>query len=242
VAGPTYLQLADGVANGLAASVGMRVASEHELAATHGVNRQTARAALQELERRFQVRRVRGAGTFASTRIDYVVSPDLPPSVTATMRSAGVHPAIEVLSVRRTLSSAHVAELLGIPARTPIVLVERRVLVGDVVASWSIAHLVAERVPCIIRHVRSHTSLYALLREEYGIEPGRRWSRASLEIPPAEVAQHLELTGRPPTWRLEGVNHDRHDHDRPIELTRSWMRADVVNVVFEMGSPPVVQR
>lgn len=238
---PTYLELADGIAATLG-PVGDRVVSENELAEQHGVSRPTARAALQELERRYLVRRVRGAGTFVSRRIDYVISDDSAPSASATFRLAGCCPDVEVVRVRTIGAPADVALHLDVERTTPVVHLQRRIRIDGLVTSWTSAYLLARLVPGLAGHVRSQTSTFELLRSEYGIESRRRWSRASLELPPDPVIEALELEGRPPTWLIEGVNHDRGDRRRAIEFTRSWMRADVVNVVFEMGRPPEVVR
>ncbi|NIY62706.1 hypothetical protein SMALB_0626 [Streptomyces malaysiensis] len=69
---------------------GTRVASEAEIARRFGVGRAAARAAVQELERRFVVRRTQGSGTFVNRRIDYVISRSAPPSWSATIAAAGL--------------------------------------------------------------------------------------------------------------------------------------------------------
>ena len=238
---PTYLELADGVAATLG-EVGERVVSENELAERHGVSRPTARAALQELERRFLVRRIRGAGTFVSRRIDYVISNDTAPSASATLRLAGADPEVELLSARTVPAAADVALHLDVERATPLVHLQRRLRIDGIITSWTSAYLLAQVVPGIAAEIRCQTSLFQVLRDRYGIESQRRWSRASLELPTDTVLEALDLEGRPPTWLVEGVNHDRADRRRAIEFTRSWMRADVVNVVFEMGHPPEVVR
>lgn len=238
---PTYLELADGIAATLGA-VGDRVVSENELAELHGVSRPTARAALQELERRYLVRRVRGAGTFVSRRIDYVISHDTAPSASATLRLVGCEPEVEVVAARTIGAPADVAMHLDVMRSTPVVHVQRLIKVEGIVTSWTTAFLIARLVPGIAAHVRSQTSLFEVLRCVFGLEAQRRWSRANTEVPPDAVTAALELEGRPPTWLLEGVNHDRANPRQAIEFTRSWMRADVINVVFEMGSPPEVAR
>jgi DNA-binding GntR family transcriptional regulator len=78
---PAYLALADRLEADLAGlSPGARVSSEHELAARHQVSRLTARAALQELERRYVVERTQGLGTFVARRITYRIGPGSPPA------------------------------------------------------------------------------------------------------------------------------------------------------------------
>lgn len=68
---------------------GQRVPSENEVAKRFGVARSTARAALQYLTARNVIRGVRGAGSFASRRIDYPIDAQRAPSWSATVHAAG---------------------------------------------------------------------------------------------------------------------------------------------------------
>ena len=73
---PTYQVLADELAKEIVAvEPGERLPSEVELAERYSVSRLTARAAVQELERRYLVRRAKGSGTYVAHRVDYVISP-----------------------------------------------------------------------------------------------------------------------------------------------------------------------
>lgn len=238
---PTYLELADGLVASLG-EVGARVVSENELAELHGVSRPTARAALQELERRYLVRRIRGAGTFVSRRVDYVVSADAPPSATATLRRAGHEPEIELMRIDTIGAPADIAVHLGVERNSPVVCLRRRLHLLGLPTGWSSAYVRAELAPDLAEQLTPGRSLYQVLRDQYGLRPRRRWSRASLDVPPDATTHALELEGRPPTWLLEGVDEDEGNPDRTIEFTRSWMRADVINVVFELGRPPEVVR
>lgn len=213
---------------------GERVASEHELAAANGVSRPTARAALQELERRYLVRRIRGSGTFVNRRVDYLVSYDMAPSWSETIRRAGAEPGSEILRIRLSPASAALRLRLELAPRARVVVVTRRSTVDGVLASTATTHLPADLVPDLARHLRSAGSLYRVLVEHYGLDPKRVWSRASLEVPPGDVAERLGLETPEPTWLLESLNRDTRS-TRPTELTRGWMRADVLRVVFEMG-------
>src|SRR5262249_55473655 len=117
--------------------VGSRVPSEHTLADRFGVSRPTARAALQELERRLLVHRVQGRGTFRRGRIDYVISPAQPPSFSDTVRRAGGVPGMQLLtlSVRRAVEQE--CRQLGLPPACAVWSMERLFTVNGEVAAYA---------------------------------------------------------------------------------------------------------
>ncbi|MDQ3305043.1 MAG: GntR family transcriptional regulator [Actinomycetota bacterium] len=233
-----YLDLVDVLEHELSRAVpGSRVASEHELAAANGVSRPTARAALQELERRYLVRRIRGSGTYVNRRVDYLVSYDMAPSWSETIRRAGAVPGSKIIRIRLSPASAKLRQRLELPPRSRVVVVTRRNTVDGLLASTATTHLPADLAPDLGRHLGDDDSLYRVLVERYGLDPKRVWSRASLEIPPVDVSERLGLETPEPTWLLESLNRDVSSK-RPTELTQGWLRADVLRVVFEMGERP----
>lgn len=237
----TYLELADALERALVpAQVGERVASEHELVAAHGISRPTARAALQELERRFIVRRVRGAGTFVNRRIDYVIGSDRAPSFTETVSRAGGIPGARLLDVQTRRATREVRDDLGLATGTSVVVLARIVTVDGQVAGVITSHLPAALVAGLASHLLAEDgalSVDALLRSRYGLRPRRAWSRASLDVPPASIAAHLGLDAAVPSWCIESCNDDERTGAR-IERSTSWNRADALRVVFELGTRP----
>lgn len=232
---PAYLALADEL-EALVARLqpGDRLPSEHELTASHGVSRLTARAALQELEGRMLVRRVRGAGTFVARRIDYPIGPAMPPSASEMVRRAGGVPSSQIVAVRHRRPSAEVRDALGLGADDRVVAVTRAGQVDGLPAWFGTTHLPADLVAGIATHLDDGVSIYRLLADEFGLAPVRRWARAELVVVPTEVAPEIGADGRPLVWRLESCNEDR-SLGRPIELSQSWLRADVYRVRFELG-------
>lgn len=231
----TYLELADDLAgelNGL--EPGVRVVSEHELAAERRVSRPTARAALQELERRFMVRRIQGAGTFTHRRVDYVISPDVPPSASLTLLRSGAAFELHVEQVMSAHADPVLADVLGVEVGEAVTRIVRSTRLDGVLSAIATAHLPEALVPGIAQHAVDGVSLYQVLRSIYGLEPVRHRSSASLEVPPLDIAGDMGVEGRPPMWRIENVNRDGR-RGRITEHTLSWMRADMVRVVFEMG-------
>lgn len=230
----TYIELADHLERQLRrVKAGTKVASEHQLASEHGVNRLTARAALQELQRRYVVRRRRGSGTFVHHRLDYVIGPDLPPSATETYARAGATATHGLIGVRTRMTTNAERDHLGLaPQSAERVTVLRRTtdVDGELVSTATVA-VRTEIAPDLADTFAPTDSLHAVLRDRYDVLPTRRWSRASLETPPESVAAHLGLDARPPTWLLEGVTEDATT-GRPIEFTQSWLRADLIRLVY----------
>ncbi|MGH9185364.1 MAG: GntR family transcriptional regulator [Acidimicrobiales bacterium] len=231
---PTYLSLADELARVAAeARPGERLPSEHDLVAIRAVSRLTARAALQELERRHLVRRVRGSGTFVARRIEYRVSPDMPPSWSETVRRAGGTPETRVLRAGTQRATGQAAAALGLGRGARVTAIRRVGIVDGVVANVAASWVPQELAPVLADHVTAGGSIYAALRAQ-GLAPRRRWLRAGLEVVPSVEAGLLEFEGRPLVWLLEGLNEDAAT-GRPIELSSSWMRPDVYRVVLELG-------
>lgn len=236
----SYLDLAENLAKQLAsADPGTRVVSEHELAAGNGVSRPTARAALQELERRYLVRRIRGAGTFVNRRIDYVVGPTTPPSWSESVRNAGSVPIATIERVTTRAATAEQRERLELPAGAKVVTLLRSNTVDGHPAGLGTSHLPYDLVPGLTKHLGRGTSgrsIYRTLVDQYGLEPVRSWTTASLEIPPPDRAARMGLEAPEPAWHMESVNRDRAT-GRPVELAIGWLRADIYRIILQAGAP-----
>lgn len=240
----TYLDLADDLEQQLRRTApGTRVVSEHELARERGVSRPTARAALQELERRYLVRRVRGAGTFVRRRIDYVIGPDTAPSWSDSVRAAGSEPTSTVERLRSGPASAEVRHRLELADGTSAVSLMRSTAVDGWPAGLTTSHLPGDLAGDLAARIderapgTGHVSLYRILVDDLGVDPVRTWTTASLEIPPPDVSARMGFDAPEPAWSVESVNRDRATR-RPVELARSWMRADVYRIVLEQGTAP----
>ncbi|MGH9113292.1 MAG: GntR family transcriptional regulator [Acidimicrobiales bacterium] len=235
----SYLDLADELTRSLHdVDAGTRVISEHALARSTGISRPTARAVLQELERRYLVRRVRGAGTFVNRRIDYVIGPHTPPSWSESVRAAGATPLSRIERVRRGTASNEVRDRLELRAGASAVMLMRVNSVDGLPAGLGTSHLPDELLPGLTEHLGPGTSggsIYRTLVDHYGLEPVRTWTTASLEIPPPDSAARMGLEAPEPTWYVESINRDRAS-GRPVELARGWMRADVYRIILQAGA------
>jgi len=216
VAQPTYLTVADQLEAALINQpAGTRVESEHELARRHGVNRLTAKAALDELEQRHLVRRRRGSGTYVMHRYDYMLGSGPSPSWSETVRAGGGTPRADVVDLRRRGDTVHLRRL-G--------------YVNDDKALFKQSELAADLVPGLREALAEHGSLYDTLDRGYHLRPHRRVERAELIRPPAEVAERLELKRN--TEVIAAVIRTHSDHvGREVERTRVWLRTDFFRLV-----------
>ena len=232
----TYLTLADELTLRIdTLDAGDRLPSEHELARDHGVSRITTRAALQELEHRHVVRRVRGSGTFVALGLPYPIHAGIGPSWSENVRRAGHVPSYDVLGVATVRAPAAIARRLEIPRGARVLRLERLGLVDGLVGAHTTSWFPVALVGDLIADLGDDGSTARVLRDVRGFRPARRSTEADLTPPPASVADELELVGRPPAWRLRSVNACL-EHDRPVEYVAGWLRADTFRVSLRFGA------
>jgi GntR family transcriptional regulator len=234
---PRYLDIAEDLAAQLPGfGPGGKLPTEMQLAEQLGVNRLTARAAVQELERRFLVRRYRGLGTFVATRIDYVVSAGNPPSWHETVRLAGATPREQTLHIellRRPPAAVRTA--LDLRPGEGAISLSRLRYVNDELAGCSDVLISAALCPGLEDVMEPTASLYRYLTDRYNLRPYRGWSEVSLEPPPAEIAGRLGLKGQPLLFRHQS-RVDSATAGRPAELVTAWLRPEIVRVRICYGS------
>lgn len=218
-----------------AAKPGDPVPSETELARQYRVSRLTARAALQDLERRHLVRRIQGRGTFVLRRLDYRISADGPASFTEIVTRAGGNPSTTVEGVRTRAATAAERRTLALPPRSKVVeLTRRRWLDGEPVA-WGRSIMPSALVPGIEGRLVDNASLYRIMVDCYDLRPQRAWWRSEVVSAPSDVARVLDLRSRTDLYHNQG----RLESARlscPIEMNDGWLRTDLFNVVVEIGT------
>jgi DNA-binding GntR family transcriptional regulator len=209
-----------------------KVASENELAARFGVSRVTTRSALQELERRMVVRRVRGSGTYVLPRLSYVFSSQGAPSWRAAVRAQGHEPGVTVLSCDIEPASPAVGDLLRITAPDEVVHLVRLGTVDGLTASLSEHWLPMSVVGAVADLIASGGSVLAAI-EGCGCRPARRQATVEMLTAEPHVGARLGLDDRALVWRVESTSGCR-DCGRIVESTRTWMRVDMFRLRFEL--------
>lgn len=209
--------------------------SEHELGASFGVNRQTIRAALDELERRWLIRRVKGSGSFRTRRYEYRIGPHIAPSFTQTVRDSGGEPRTENSKPFTRPATMQEREVLDLPASAKVTVLERVRYIDGAPVSTATSVLPAARVPKLASVLGRDASLDSVLRNHYEYSPTRQWSQSRLLSPPEGIARTLKLRGLPPQIQLMGLVSCAKSGER-LEYVESYLRPDVFDVVTEVGN------
>lgn len=230
---PLYVQIAESLIARIESgelAAGDRLPSERELSEALGVNRLTLRRALRALEGQGLITRVPGRGTHvAAPKIERQASRLV--SFTRGMQQRGYAPGTRLLSVELRPAHAAQAAVLQIATGAPVCVVHRlRTLNREPVLIEQYT-LPVERFPGLDRHALQSQSIYAVLRQAYGVEIRR--ARQSLE-PVAATEYEAGILGVPigaPLMLERRLSFDADD--RPVEHGRDLYRGDRFRFVTE---------
>ncbi|MBA2443574.1 MAG: GntR family transcriptional regulator [Rubrobacter sp.] len=228
---PIYVRMAEEIEGAMLRSeygVGDRLPTEHALAEEHGVNRHTAGQALNHLQSKGLIYRVRGRGSFVrSARIDYRVAEKM--SFSDSVNRAGLRPSQKILGVRNVGARGRAAAALGIPPGEPLVAFERIRYAGEIPLVYGTKHLRAELFPGVYELLRGRcSSSRALIRGHYGLEMHR--ARSTFEVEPAEgdSARYLGIQPGAALLRVESL--DTLEDGTPAEWGVTYFRGDATRV------------
>ena len=211
-------------------SPGERLGTERGLADTLGVSRSRLRAALDELEAADVLRRTMGraGGVFvADGRIERHLNTIQ--SVPDLLRQQGLTARTEVLLSALTRPSAAERRALALGEGEHVLRIRRRRDAAGIPLSLDTMSLPARLLPGL-RAEELTGSVYALLRERYGIEVLR--ADESMEVQPAdaETAALLAVAEGAPLLAIRRLGFDAEE--RPVEFSRDLFRADRTRVTL----------
>jgi len=229
----TYLEVANEIEKRIhGLDVGVRVPSESEVVREFAISRPTARAALQELERRFFVRRVKGSGTYVNQRIPYPIGSNFPASASRTLAMTGHSASIRIVTVSQTKPSPEEARLFQPDVPHLLCVVGRIMDIGEETVGFGYSKISTMSAPGIQQHLNDIKSIWRIFDSVYGIQLKRRTATVSMDLPPAHIAKILGT--REPAWHIQSVNVDESTQV-VAEIGDSWLRTDrmAVTVHFE---------
>jgi GntR family transcriptional regulator len=212
---------------------GTPVPSERILAEDFSTSRTTVRQALQELVGEGRLQRLQGKGTFVAR--PKIAQPLVLSSYTEDMQRRGAKATSRLLALATEPADDDVAERLAVEPGAPLVRLERLRLTDGEPMAVEQSRLSAERFPGLEAHLERHGSLYAALREEYGVEPVE--AEETIETgaaSPVEAALLGSETGLPVLL----LGRQTFDADgRPFEYVRAIYRGDRFKLVARLTRP-----
>jgi GntR family transcriptional regulator len=207
-----------------------RLETEHELARRYGVSKATVRQALAEMAQAGYLRREQGRGTFV-TEPRVQQGPRELTSFSEDMRRRNVRARSKVLSKRVVTADPVIAEKLGLVPGARVFRLERLRLADGEPLAIQTAFIPLEMAPDLAGEELTG-SLYEILEKKYGLVA--TWARekhfAAL-LGPTEVRQLGAAPGSP------GLCAERVaflPDARPLEYTRSVMRADRYQITLDL--------
>ncbi|WP_197379541.1 GntR family transcriptional regulator [Mycolicibacterium mengxianglii] len=203
-----------------------KLPSEPALMRQFGVKRHIVRKALAQLEGRFLVRRVQGAGTFVNSRLDYMLSSGIAPSLHETFALAGGVIRTFVLDASVQPVPADVAACLGPAVGDTSLRLIRLCYLGDELVGYLNEWVSPRVLPEVEVGLRAYESLTELFRAA-GADPVRSWTRVVPDLTPAPMATQLAISEPVPAWRIDTFTKNSNDGE-PLMVSRGWMRQDRV--------------
>jgi len=178
---------------------GDAVASERELARTHGVSLMTARHALEQLEQDGLVERRPGAGTFvALPKIHF----NRLASFTEQMAIRNLSARSRVLHARIVAGEHEMLARLSLPTGGKLVKIERLRLAGGEPFALEACYLPAERFSGLLQTPLGTRSLYMTLERDYGVQIGYADDEVDATATDARTSALLKVPGGAPVLRI----------------------------------------
>lgn len=212
---------------------GSAVPTERVLTAELETSRTTVRQALSELVGEGRLVRRQGSGTYvAEPKITWPLQMT---SFTEQAAAAGYSATVRLLEAGRGKATEEVADRLHVRAGAPVWVVERLRLVDGAPMAVETSHLAVSRFAGLVRHLRSSTSLYKVLQEQYGVVPVAAEETIETAAASPREAELLGTETGSPMLVLS-----RHSFDAagdPVEWVRSWYRGDRYTFVARLTMP-----
>ncbi len=216
---------------------GAAIATERVLSARFAVSRTTVRQALQELAIEGLLQRFQGRGTFvAPAKLTQTLQLT---SYTEDTAAMGRRPTSRLLDVAVIPASVDVAAELDLPTNAKVQRVERLRLADEEPMAVEVVYLDAEHFAAIGDAIDLGTSLYAVLRDRYGVTLTHATETIEAVLASPAEADLLETGSGFPLLLLTRTSWDQQG--RPVEYVRSLYRGDRYRFVANLtrpGAPP----
>jgi GntR family transcriptional regulator len=222
---PRYYQLKEIIREQIASwEPGQLIPSELELCQMYSVSRTTVRKALDHLTQEGLLYRIQGKGTFVAPpklRERFVQQAA---GIYEDMASRGVTIRTQVLDQAVVPASKLVAPELQLVVGSPVLKLVRLRFVGDEPLLVSTSFLPYRSFPGLENEDFTYASLYAVLREKYGVQLGHGTRLVEAVPCTDEEAKLLHIAPTTPLLVVSGIMYDIEGH--PVDYGFARHRGD----------------
>jgi len=235
---PKYRQVADRLAADISAGrlkAGDQIPPERAIAEDLGISRMTVRMAMRHLAERGMIEARVGQGTFVGAPAIQQQLSTLT-GFTEEMERQGRKAGSIVTEASRRLPAPETAQALGLTAGAEVWHIARIRLADGEPVALETTEVVADATPGLLdRADFGRASLYAVLREGYGLRPATAEQTLAAAAADAGVALPLGIAVGAPVLRLTRLTRDAEG--RAFEHVRSVYRGDafVMKVRLDLG-------
>jgi phosphonate metabolism transcriptional regulator PhnF len=209
---------------------GSRLPTESDLGKQFGVNRHTAREALKKLKNDGIVFSVKGKGNFVSdTKIRYRVSKKV--RFTNSILDAGLMPGTDLIGTGQKAADADLAGKLGLEVGEPVLTLEMLRFASGIPLMVATSCLSALRFSGLGEQMKSSSSLYGVLKEQFGIEPSRSESVFETVMPDERDMRLLQIAPGVPLLLVRSTARDQYGDI--CEYCETRMRGDIGSMVVD---------
>lgn len=193
---PKHVQLKEAIQGNILRGLfkpGDVLPSHRELCRQHQMSHMTVRRAITELVHEGVLYAIPGKGLYVAPPKQEVVAEPLI-SFHDDMLRRGLTPSARTLEARLTSASSALAQIMGVELDTPLVYFRRLLLANDAPIAISSLYLPHSLCPGILEHELVGGSLFATLRQTYGLRLARRRRTAESILATADQAALLGLS------------------------------------------------
>ena len=195
--------------------------SEHELSEKLNVSRTMLRDVLAALEREGLILRRHGIGTIINRHVlDLSCRMDIETEFLEMIEQSGFTPSVSFVRVSTRQASEKTAQMLGIPADSPVLHVERVCTADGKPAIYCDDILPTGIIKKKYTVEDLHAPIFSFLRQFCGIESYMDVTTVRPVIADDTLAQLLQLSPGVPLLNMEELNLDRSG--TPIFLSRQY--------------------
>jgi DNA-binding GntR family transcriptional regulator len=211
-----------------------KIPSENELSEQFGINRHTVRKAIERLSKLGQIYTVQGKGCFVSARPSTVIYPVIARgNFSDNLNRRGKNHRSVLLNWVKQAPTPEERRHLNLAAGELIYRLDILRFVDEIPLSIYISSLPEQLVPNLEIYLAEFSSLYKILREQYGLAPKSKYRIVEATYPSLHDLQYLNISEHVSILKITSLAELADG--RAVEYVTSRMRGDRYKLQIKFG-------